>query len=144
LDILSLSSSSESNLTTRKIDNANLSIKFATAKTKAETALTTESDVESQRFAIGNLMDGVCDKLYMLLCFKVADLINVCDANGFDLDIISSQVCGGFHNHKEWTAQFLNSFESFYKSEKEICGRAKLAKTLEPLARVLIERAQKR
>ena len=86
------------------------------------------------------MLEDPIQSMITLLCFKVADLINVCDAASINLDLASRTLDEVYFDeslHGAWIRAF---FESFTKVFAHQSGSV-YAKVAEPLIRFLLGRS---
>lgn len=81
----------------------------------------------------------ILTELLTLLCFKIADLLNVIEMNDFDIDEAAKTV-GVENAHTEWVEQFLQCFAKLHRYEHVTEGQTKLSKPVEQLVRLLVDK----
>jgi len=62
-------------------------------------------------------MTTFLENVVVLVCFKVADFFNVCDAISLDVDPVIEQLYGIKKGSENWIRSFLKSFSALYKLE---------------------------
>jgi len=65
-----------------------------------------------------------------LLAFKVVDLINVCDMNGFDIDMPVTSLDIDKNYHLTWVKKFISSFEDLHIYERAAANFRRLDVTV--------------
>ena len=72
-----------------------------------------------------------------MMCFKIVNLLKLCDQRNIDLDDLPSEPKNTNFN---WTVKFLEMFKSIYKQEKSRYLEPKLHPALMPFVKFLHER----
>jgi len=97
---------------------------------------------ENLKYEVSEEQDMIIEQAVSLICFKLADLLKVCDAHRVDLDAVGRRN-GTNNKHSDWVNDFVSVYESLQSWEMSVIGNPTFSKAFKPLVTLLRTKAQK-